>query len=152
MLCERAPRGNVGALQAWFLETCRSPRWPALVVAALVAVLAAGCASEPAQVRVIVDADDAVRAMVTELRVQVRGSDDNVTDRTTMVGDDNGFPFEVPVVPLEGDASRRFSIEVTAVGAAGVLATLRAATGFDGGTRYVHLRFTEACVGVTSAA
>ena len=72
-------------------------------------LLCASCANVT-EVRVRLLADESIAAAAQELRVTIRGIDDEVTERNVRIEDGARFPFEIPVVPRGDDSGRTFEL------------------------------------------
>ncbi len=116
----------------------------------LVAGLAcASCQSDvgPTQVTVVFDAEGALRSAAA-LSIVVRGGEGAPTEERhvqTVVAP--RFPLRLALVPLGGDARRRYAIEAELEDGSGArLARLVARSGYvDGDHRELRLVFTECC-------
>lgn len=71
------------------------------------------------EVRVRLLADETVAAAARELRVSIRGEDDELMERNVRIDEDGTFPFEVPVVPRGGDSERTFELLAEVLDGAG---------------------------------
>ncbi|MAQ14453.1 MAG: hypothetical protein CMN30_06615 [Sandaracinus sp.] len=112
--------------------------------------LAAGCASDAVtQVVVVLEADEGVEAAARDLRVEVLAEDGRRTLREVTLGETAAarWPFRVPLVPYEGDAERRVSVVAEVHDDVGTtVGVQRVETRFAAGeTRYLTLRFSDAC-------
>ncbi len=132
-----------------------APRWLAGLLPALAI---AGCQNTATQVIVHVDADDTIRERAQTLTVRVIGeSGDDVASQNVVLrgpGAEATFPFEQPIHPRDGDASRGFHLafELFEAGDTGTAAAPFArervvGTYQDGARLHVYLRFTAACAG-----
>lgn len=119
-----------------------APRW--LLLAPLLILGPLGCTDTPTQVLVHVEADPGVAARADGVRVRIFGVGTDYDESPANFA----FPLTIPVLPQDGDGSRRFHVEAAALEGAAVLAIVRAETGFiDGELRHVWLRLEDACVG-----
>jgi hypothetical protein len=112
-------------------------RGPALPVVFVTSVICAiGCAPRPrTQVMVTIDAEPAVAAAAVRLAIRVEGGATDLSLRAEQtVGSIDApvaLPLDVALVPLAGDATRRFRLEATALDATGdELGTVRVFSGF----------------------
>jgi len=139
---------SVGFRASWFAL------WATLLVGS------AGCADNVTQVVVSVDAESSWGNDTTSVRVVVRGGaegdaglDSPSRDVSLMVGagESYAFPIDVTVAPLDGDASRRWAVDATALNTVtNVTATVRVrGTYVSGRTLRVALVFENTCAGVT---
>lgn len=130
---------------------------------AVFALGVAGCADNVTQVVVSVDAESAWLSDRTSVQVVVRGAPSGDAgfggpsrDVTLSVGDGESyaFPIDVTVAPLDGDTSRRWSVEATAVNTVtNATATVRVrGTYVSGRTLRVALLFENTCAGVVCGA
>lgn len=121
--------------------------------------VASGCAEEVTQVVVSMDAESSWRGDVTSVRVVVRGGaagdmglDAPSRDVTLQVGagESYAFPIDVTVAPLDGDTSRRWSVDATAINTVtNATATVRVrGTYVSGRTQRVALIFEDTCAGI----
>lgn len=119
----------------------------------LLLMLCVSCA-DVTEVRVRLLADDTIAAAARELRVSVRGEDDDTAERVVRVGEDGSFPFEIPVVPRGGDSSRSFELFAELVDERGEsLGTQRVLANFaEGEQRIIERTFSESCGTVRCAA
>lgn len=138
----------------------RRATWMAVLALVLSPVF--GCADNVTQVVVSMDAESAWRSAATEVRVVVRGApagdagfDTPVRDVTLMVGAGQlyQFPVDVTVAPLEGDSTRRWSVDAIATNTeTNATATVRVRGSYvSGRTLRVSLLFEDACAGVMCA-
>jgi hypothetical protein len=119
----------------------------------LALLLCVSCA-DVTEVRVRLLADETVVAAARELRVTIRGVDDEVTERNVRIGEDGSFPFEVPIVPRAGDSDRTFEFFAEVIDAMGEsLGSQRVLANFtDGEQRIIERTFSASCTGVRCAA
>jgi hypothetical protein len=108
--------------------------------------------STPTEVLVIVDAEPALTAEATGLRVRVldHERDDVVLDASRPLRDlPDALPAVVPLVPRDGDATRSFLVEATLVNATGaVIAIGRLSARYvEGEVREVLLCLEDVCRG-----
>jgi hypothetical protein len=133
----------------------------ALALSCLVALSAsaAGCADKVTQVVVSIDAESSWRNDTTSVRVVVRGGaagdaglENPSRDVTLMVGagESYTFPIDVTVAPLNGDVSRRWAVDATAVNTvSNATATVRVRGSYvSGRTLRVDLVFENTCAGI----
>ncbi|MEZ4249535.1 MAG: hypothetical protein R3B99_15005 [Polyangiales bacterium] len=115
-------------------------------------LLLAACADDvPTQVLLRFDADEVSRASARSMRVRLFALPDETLryDESHPIGSGEGevrFPTTVPVVPFEGDASRRFRVLGELSSASGaVFATVQEDVGFSANARReVALYFASA--------
>ncbi|MEM9070654.1 MAG: hypothetical protein AAGE52_19260 [Myxococcota bacterium] len=115
----------------------------------LLGFVAAGCADQPTQTLVRFEADPALEARAEVLRVRLFREDGEAfyDERAVLNGD--LAARRVPVLPLNGDATRRFRVVAELLEEERSIALVRAETGFVAGElREIALRFDEACEGV----
>lgn len=119
----------------------------------LVLLLCASCANVT-EVRVRLLADESIAAAAQELRVTIRGIDDEVTERNVRIEDGARFPFEIPVVPRGDDSGRTFELIAEVLDGTGEsLGSQRVLTNFaDGEQRVIERTFSAACDGVRCAS
>jgi alpha-tubulin suppressor-like RCC1 family protein len=123
----------------------RNATWATAVIASC---------TTPTRVVVRVSADDSLQPQITS--VTVRGfspplptTPDRVSNYTETFVPGNRWPFSTRIVPRDGDATRRFRIEVTANLTGSRSTTVRAIGGFaPGRTTEIALRFSNACLDV----
>lgn len=113
----------------------------------LLALLVVGCSSQPTQVIVTVDAESGVRAAATQLHLVVG-------DRFDQALTGQAYPFELALAPLNGDASRVWSVTATASASDGAfVGRARAVGGYvEGQTLFVRLLLEDSCRGVVCGA
>jgi len=132
------------------------------VLSALLLLGTAGCADNVTQVVVSVDAESAWLSDRTTVQVVVRGApagdagfEGPSRDVTLNVGEGESyaFPIDVTVAPLDGDTSRRWSVDATAVNTVtNATATVRVrGTYVSGRTLRVALLLENTCAGVVCA-
>lgn len=120
---------------------------------------ASGCADNVTQVVVSIDAESSWRSNPTSVRVVVRGGAagdaglENPSRDVTLVvgaGESYSFPVDVTVAPLDGDASRRWAVDATAVNTVtNATATVRVRGSYvSGRTLRVDLVFENTCAGI----
>lgn len=122
-----------------------------LVCIALSAVII-GCAEEPDQTIVILEADDDALEGASMLRVQVCDGSGELQHDQSVFLTSVSFPGRelIPINPLGGDLSRRFGLEATLLTSGGVpLQSQRALASFPGGKAEVTRRFDRACATVS---
>lgn len=127
--------------------------------AMLVALVLAGCASQrPAtEVLLVLDADPALRASATSVRIVVTGTvvggaTETALDRT-LTPAELDWPITLGIVPRGNDATRGLRVESTLVTDAGGIARLSARTGFvPEETRVLTLLHEACCVDAACAA
>jgi hypothetical protein len=120
--------------------------------ASIVAVLAVLCAcnesADVTQTIVWLDAEEDARDAMALLRVRADGPADDPEPDPTAEARAPKWPVKLVLAPKNDDPSRRFTLQVEALDAAGDrLMTVRFATGFAADeSRYVKLMIHEACV------
>lgn len=116
----------------------------------LLLLLCVGCRTKPAT-QVLVNAhaeqDLAARARAIEVRVYTAGEDPGEYTERRELSDDVTLPVTVPVLPAQGDATRRFVAEADLLDEAdAVIATVRAESGFvEDELTEIWLVFADAC-------
>lgn len=120
--------------------------------------LAVACAPRPrTQVTVIVDAEASVAFDAVRLRTRIEGGTAELLERnievTGTADDPVRFPVRASLIPLGGDATRRFRFEATAYDAAEQeLGTVRALSSFSRGrTGTIRLVLEDCCRSVRCA-
>ncbi|MEM9193116.1 MAG: hypothetical protein AAGF12_28340 [Myxococcota bacterium] len=119
-----------------------------------VLLLLVGCSdTTPTQVLVIVDAADSLRQVGDRVQITVTGPDGpESSDVSVALADPGarGWPLEISLLPLGGDATRRFQVEAILVDSANaILGTERAAGAFVADElREIQLFFDANCGGV----
>ncbi|UJR79339.1 RCC1 domain-containing protein [Sandaracinus amylolyticus] len=116
------------------------------------AALALGCRTVPAtQVLVFFHAEDDLAAEAASIRVRVDTDEGNALDRTDALSREGVTHLaRVPLVPRDGDASRRFRVEGALLDASGeVLVEVSAVAGYvTHERRELHLWLDRECVGI----
>ncbi len=114
--------------------------------------LLTGCAGGPAtQVLVEVDGDDWARFFAETLRVRVYSQEGQLRfdeERTLSDRDRRGIglPVVVPIVPIDGDASRTFRFEATLYSRRDLLGEQQIVAGFlEGQLAKTRVEFTKDC-------
>jgi DNA-binding beta-propeller fold protein YncE len=107
-------------------------------------VLATACVQRT-EVMLVIDAEPAVRRDAVQVEVAVTGPDGR-SDASFAAG----WPIRLALVPKHGDASRRFAVEASALGAGGgLIAVQRLQSGYLAGrTLALTIVFSDACSGV----
>ena len=119
------------------------------LVAIVASVLFAGCAEEPDQTIVVLDADEAALEGAAQLRVQVCDASGGLRHDQTVPLSAVSFPEAVPINPLGGDRSRVFGFEATLLADDGLaLQSQRVFASFPGGRSEVTRRFEGDCADV----
>ena len=118
--------------------------------------LALGCASQrpPTEVFLLVDAETALRADASSLRLRVSGStvggaSEVALDRL-VTGAELEWPVTVGIVPRGGDTTRGVRVEATLTSTAGATVRASARTSYlPDETRVLRLSLEACCAGVT---
>lgn len=127
------------------------------ITAALMLVAACRSAAPATQVTVIVEADPLVRAETARLEYVVLGGVADAVQlavREERTLDPIDFPFDVTIAPLEGDTTRLFELEATALDRADrIVARVRVRSGYQpGASRTIRLHMDDRCRGVVCGA
>jgi hypothetical protein len=116
------------------------------------ALAALGCgAPRPATaILVTVTADGAVRSELASLRIRVLDGEGAQAYSRTRAAAELSWPVELPIVPRDDDATRTYTLEVSALDASGgALVVHRVASSFASGqSRRLHVHLEAACLGV----
>ncbi|MEM9195648.1 MAG: hypothetical protein AAGF12_41155, partial [Myxococcota bacterium] len=111
-----------------------------------------GC-SDPTAVRLIIDADPSIQEETVRFRVTAIRQDGSseMVEASPPIEPNARYPFELPVIPRNGDATRRFQLVAEAFDAAGVrIGFQRIESSFeDGQTKYVRVMFESGCQDVS---
>ena len=140
--------------------------WPAAARWVALACLFAGCAAQPTQVIVTLDAEPGVVAAGARLRLTVLGGVGRTEAPTASrfervlspggggVGGDPAYPFELALAPLDGDVGRSYSVTARAETEVGAfVGQVRVIGGYVAGeTLFVALTLEDACQGVVCGA
>ena len=130
-----------------------------LSLALLVSGLVSGCATQPTQVIVTIDAEPGVIAEGARLRLSVFGGVSGTTamrfERVLVPGvQDAPYPFELALAPLDGDVGRTYGVTATAETAVGGFVGQARVIGsyVQGETLFVRLTLEDTCQGVVCSA
>ncbi|MCA9671833.1 MAG: hypothetical protein KC503_39810 [Myxococcales bacterium] len=120
----------------------------AALLAALLGALA-GCDDPLTQLLVYIDADSTARARGRRVRVVVSGESGlPLLDKDVAIGSDASFPLRVPLLPMGGDAARRWSVYAELIDEAGQIIAQKRAIGsyLAEQVSEVWLLFESACL------
>lgn len=124
------------------------------IVTLVLAPMVVSCAPAPrTQIMVVLDADDALRAEIGVVRIEVLGGarGEQVASRYDGLETIERWPLDVAIVPFDRDATREVRLLATGLASAegATLATVRIDTAFvRGRTLRLDARFESACRGV----
>jgi hypothetical protein len=123
------------------------------IAIALASGLLAGLGCEPdplTEIMVVIDTDMAVPSELDGFRVEVRDrSEETRFDQSFDLLEQVTLPADFGVLPRNGDASRRITVEVSALSGIDVLFSTRAITSFVEGRKvYLQMFLARRCIGV----
>lgn len=138
--------------------SARRPMRAMRAMRAMLAVAALGCRLDPTALHVVVDADPAVRARATGLRVRVYASStaQSPTDQQVVTPADGGalvFPLSFTVVPRSGSSEARVEVDAVDGPSPDGFVRARSIAAFrDGETLVVPVVLWSVCAGQSCAA